>query len=149
MYFPRPVGQLAYDTLCRFTKSSLTQIQPDSHSCMHARSTRIDSGWLATKFSARLQPAPCVLESDRSKADSDSNKIYFSHFSQFCDHRYSTAVLLAVTGGRSLGTVSKIPVLCFECCAGGGLPPRRLRRGAATKMHRQPRGGDGDDAVTS
>ena len=88
MYFPRPVGQLAYDTLCRFTKSSLTQIQPDSHSCMHARSTRIDSGWLAAKFSARLPPAACVLESDRSPAVSDSYKIYLSHFSQFCDHGY-------------------------------------------------------------
>ena len=89
MYFPRPVGQLASDTLCRFTNSSLTQIQPDSHSCMHARSTRIDSGWLAAKFSARLPPAACVLKSDRSKAVSDSYKIYFSHSSQFCDHRYS------------------------------------------------------------
>ena len=96
MYFPRPVGQLASDTLCRFTKSSLTQIQPDSHSCMHARSTRIDSGWLAAKFSARLPPAACVLESDRSKAVSDSYKIYFSHSSQFCDHRYSR------TGGGAL-----------------------------------------------
>ena len=56
---------------------------------MHARSTRIDSGWLAAKFSARLPPAACVLESDRSKAVSDSYKIYFSHSSQFCDHRYS------------------------------------------------------------
>ena len=94
MYFPRPVGQLAYDTLCRFTKSSLTQIQPDSHSCMHARSTRIDSGWLAAKFSARLLPAVCVLKSDRSKAVSGSYKIYFSHFSQFCDHRYKDAACL-------------------------------------------------------
>ena len=66
--------------------------------CMHARSTRIDSGWLAAKFSARLLPAACVLESDRSKAVSDSYKIYFSHFSQFCDHRY-TALSKAVPCG--------------------------------------------------
>eukprot|EP01047_Picozoa_sp_COSAG01_P007254 COSAG01_NODE_273_length_19739_cov_90.981925_21_plen_75_part_00 len=49
----------------------------------YARSTRIDSGWVAAKFSARLPSAACVLESDRSKAVTDSYKIYFSHFSQF------------------------------------------------------------------
>ena len=117
MYFPRPVGQLASDTLCRFTKSSLTQIQPDSHSCMHARSTRIDSGWLAAKFSARLPPAACVLESDRSKAVSDSYKIYFSHFSQFCDHRYTPPNSDVVTSHQLNEVLNRCPHRRCNLCS--------------------------------
>ena len=92
---------------------------------MHARSTRIDSGWLAAKFSARLPPAACVLESDRSKAVSDSYKIYFSHVSQFCDHRYMGRLLMplprrrmglssdeerALSQGAKAGAFSRLPL---------------------------------------
>ena len=117
MYFPRPVGQLASDTLCRFANPSLTQIQPDSHSCMHARSTRIDSGWLAAKFSARLPPAACVLESDRSKVVSDSYKIYFSHFSQFCDHRYTPPNSDVVTSHQLNGLLNRCPHRRCNLCS--------------------------------
>ena len=107
---------------------------------MHARSTRIDSGWLAAKFSARLLPAACVLESDRSKAVSDSYKIYFSHFSQFCDHRYTHDPLAALTSPRPRRAPGVRPHphdLLQEQPVSSGMFDERAGDNAAPKLSRE------------
>ena len=93
-------------------KSSLTL----THACMLDRLESILAGWLpSSQPDCRLLPA-CSRAIDQ-KAVSDSYKIYFSHSSQFCDHRYTPPNSDVVTSHQLNEVLNRCPHRRCNLCS--------------------------------